>query len=96
MASREYMDLFVVESMKCAMRFLAQAPWMSHIEEGDRVVVKVNDTEQRVEVIAKTDIRKDDDEIISFLKCLDGHIKKDEDIPKITTILREVEVEYDE
>jgi len=94
MASREYMDLLVVEVLKFDRRLLAQAPWLSHVEVGSKVLFKFGEYDVHGDVVAKIDIRKDDEKIDFLKKLMD--ICDGKDIPKITKVIKEVEVEYDE
>lgn len=96
MASREYMDLFVVINEGTKQRYLVQAPWLSHIEVGS-VVIFEDEVEERWKgtVLAKTDVRKDDDELITFLRTM-KMMREDKDIPKIVAVVKEVKVDYDE
>lgn len=84
----EYMDLFVIRT-RGDRKIVAQAPWLSHIEVGYEVASEdFNGT-----VIAKMDVREDNTEIFDFLRALTDD--SDEDIPKVRTYYKEIEVKYD-
>lgn len=99
----DYMDLVVVENAQSLRRLVCRAPWLSHIEVGERVEceipnkkVKEENTAMtfRGEVVATMDIRKDDDEGLDFiLECAN---QKGLGLPRVISKLEIIKLKYKE
>lgn len=88
----EYMDLVLVESPQACRRWLCRAPWLTHLEVGASVRCEFsNKQEFSGEVIATTDIRKDDENLNFILECVN---QKGKGLPKVISRLEVIDLKY--
>lgn len=88
---RKYIDLYV--ALVAGKRVLLQAPWMSHIEIGSKVIYENGGLLSEATILEATDA-EENDERINLLRCLAGY-EEGADIPRIVKKIVEREVEYE-
>ena len=88
----DYMDLVLVESPQSRRRWLCRAPWLAHLEVGASVRCEFSNKQKfSGEVIATTDIRKDDENLNFILECVN---QKGEGLPKVISKLEIINLKY--
>lgn len=93
-----YIDLVLVEDSSSGRRKVCRAPWMSHIEVGTNVRCEVPNKKNfsfSGEVVATTDIEKNDEDLNFILKCT-GQKDLGLGLPKVMSKLKIIEFDYED
>lgn len=91
-----YIDLVLVEDSETGRRTVCRAPWMSHIEVGTKVRCEVPNKKNMKfsgEVVATTDIEKNDEDLNFILECTG---QKGMGLPKVMSKLKIIEFDYED
>ena len=91
---KEYLDLVVVQEEELGVKLLCQAPWLSHIKDGEDVIVEDEPDGVIVieaHVIASWSGRRDSDVAEFLKKVFDVHEPR-----KIICRFERIEMEYEE
>lgn len=89
---KEYLDFVVVQEAKLGFKLLCEAPWLSHIKDGEDVIVEdIPDGVVEGTVVASLSGRRESD-VTDFLKKVFGV----NDFRKIICRFERIEMEYEE
>lgn len=88
----EYLDLVCVQEEELGVKLLCQAPWLSHIKDGEDVIVE-DEPDGVIEghVIASWSGRRESDVVEFLKKVFDVHEPR-----KIICRFERIEMEYEE